>query len=495
MVLAGAFLTGLTVLLYEVVATKALFYFFNDSTYSAATVLAVFLLGLAIGSIVFGKIERRFKNKQTLFYLAHWAAAGYALLVLPHFDLIPGIIDQLYDMFGQSFEAVLVVKLIVSLIYLIIPTVILGMLFPLLLTFGAKSTNPAKTVSTIYAFDLFGALSGALLAGFVLIPTLGVTATMYVGGILNIIAGLVFSYKVKRVRIVNALLVVVVIVVIIVIATPKRPSAKTSELTPAILMSAQSPFGEVEVARSIEDGQPVVSLLIEKRLQCNNKDWDKKNVSEVHIAQDALALSKDDSLNVLSIGLGCGITTGVLASSPQVEHIDVVEINPEVPGATSHFNEWNSSVLENEKVNVIIADGYEFLRRNTEKYDLIVVDIESPEITYATSLYTLEFFELVNKTLTPNGLFALWAYKESEQFYSIVFQTLQAAFKDVTFKVSGVYQDAYFFGAPESLKTDQISLSKKDLDLIARVAGNESVELNTLDHPSLLNEWLRSDRD
>jgi spermidine synthase len=492
MILAGAFLTGLTVLLYEVAATKALFYFFNDSTYSAATVLAVFLLGLAIGSIVFGKIERLFKNKQTLFYLAQWTAAAYALLVLPHFDLIPGLIDQLYDTFGQSFEAVLAVKLIVSLLYLIFPTIVLGILFPLLLTFGAKNANPAKAVSTIYAFDLFGALSGALLAGFFLIPTLGVTATMYVGGILNIVAGLVFSFKVRRARIVNALLVAVVIIVIVVIATPKKLVAEAPALTPAILMTEQSPFGEVSVARSVEENKEVVSLMIDRRLQCNNKDWDVKNVSEVHIAQDALALSKSESLKVLSIGLGCGITTGVLAASPQVDHIDVVEINPEVPSATAHFNEWNGSVLENEKVNLIIADGYEFLRRNSEKYDLIIVDIESPEIAYATSLYTVEFFELVNKTLTSGGVFALWAYPESEQFYAIVFQSMRAAFKDVTFRVSGVYHDAYFFGAPEPLRLDEISLTNEDLDLINRVAEIKNVELNTLDHPSLLNEWLRS---
>jgi spermidine synthase len=492
MLLTGAFLTGLTVLLYEVAATKALFYFFNDSTYSAATVLAVFLLGLAIGSFLFGRIEHRFKNKHTLFYIAQWAAAAYAFLVLPHFDVIPGLIDRLYATFGESFEAVLAAKLVVSALYLIFPTIMLGMLFPLLLASAAKSVHPGKAVSTIYAFDLLGAVSGALIAGFFLLPSLGVTATMYVGGAVNVAAGALFAFKNKRARIASLLLVAVVVIVIIKIAKSEPSPATTPTRAPAILMTEQSPFGEVSVTRSIEENKEVVSLLIDRRLQCNNKDWDVKNVSEVHIAQDALKLSKKDSLNVLSIGLGCGITTGVLAASPQVSHIDVVEINPKVPDAAAHFNEWNGNVLENEKVELIIADGYEFLRRNSQKYDLIIVDIESPEIAYATSLYTVEFFELVNKTLTQDGLFALWAYPESEQFYAIVFQSMRAAFKDVTFRVSGVYHDAYFFGAPQPLRLNEISLTAEDLDLIKRVGSIENVELNTLDHPSLLNEWLRS---
>ena len=143
-------LSAATALIYEVVASKILFYFFSESTYSVSTVLSTFLLGLAIGSFLYYKFQSKIKRQRQLFGLSQLLIGVYGFFVFTH---IADIVQDIHT-FGIF---------LVSGLVLLIPTIALGVIFPLTLTLVGDDTKNGL----IYFIDLVGAAAGSLLAGFI----------------------------------------------------------------------------------------------------------------------------------------------------------------------------------------------------------------------------------------------------------------------------------------------------------------------------------------
>ena len=137
-------LSAATALIYEVVASKILLYFFVESTYSVATVLSTFLLGLAGGSLLYYRFQKKIKNQQTVFGILQLLIGVYGFLVFAHItDIVPNI--HTLGIF------------VVSSLLLLVPTLALGVIFPLTISLvGDEQKN-----SFIYFVDLVGAAGGS----------------------------------------------------------------------------------------------------------------------------------------------------------------------------------------------------------------------------------------------------------------------------------------------------------------------------------------------
>jgi len=178
-------------------------------------------------------------------------------------------------------------------------------------------------------------------------------------------------------------------------------------------------------------------------------------------------LEEYGKLNVLNIGLGCGLTLGkCLEYNTQV---DVVEINYQVVLA----NKAMTNVLTNPRANLILDDGLHYLRNSKKKYDSVLIDVEDPTVAHSSNLYTVEAFELINDSLTDAGTFALWNYDGCTRYLDILYYSLKEAFPFV------YSSPAVFFA------------SKKDLNQPeAEYVPCSPYEVNTIDRNTLTQAYL-----
>lgn len=188
-------LSNMAALIYQISWTKNLSYVFGTSVYAIGTVLACFMSGLAVGSFVFGRRADRSTNPVRLFAYVELALGLYALILIPLFTLLP----QPYSFFHRIFGGTPFMNLMLfalSFQVLIIPTSLIGGTFPIMNRLYSRIGTIGKDVGTVYSVDTVFAGAGALIAGFVLLPVLGISMTIAVGAALNILAG-IYLYNIS----------------------------------------------------------------------------------------------------------------------------------------------------------------------------------------------------------------------------------------------------------------------------------------------------------
>lgn len=189
-------LSNMAALIYQISWTKNLSYVFGTSVYAIGTVLACFMAGLAFGSFVFGKCADRSTNPVRLFAYVEMALGLYALLLIQLFTLLP----QPYSLLHRIFEGSPIMNLMLfafSFNVLIIPTSLIGGTFPIMNRIYSRIDSVGKDVGTVYSLDTVFAGAGALIAGFVLLPAMGISMTAAIGAAINIVAG-IYLYGISR---------------------------------------------------------------------------------------------------------------------------------------------------------------------------------------------------------------------------------------------------------------------------------------------------------
>lgn len=186
------FLSGAAALIYEVLWLKELGRLFGVTAHAAATTLAVFFLGLAVGGWVWGTRSARDRNPLRTYGLLELAIAATALLyflILAAYHAVYGI---LFNAFGNQPALMLGVKFALSLGILFPPAFFMGGTLPVMGQYLVRKRDQlGRKASLLYALNTFGAATGAFLAGFYLPPALGFRRSYLVAILLNVLIGLV----------------------------------------------------------------------------------------------------------------------------------------------------------------------------------------------------------------------------------------------------------------------------------------------------------------
>jgi spermidine synthase len=138
---------------------------------------------------------------------------------------------------------------------------------------------------------------------------------------------------------------------------------------------------------------------------------------------------------VLHIGFGSGGTARAVSTHPDVQRIDIVEINPAVLRTSAlHLPEVNEGVLEDPRVRVIIDDGRNFLLATDRAYDVILSDAVHPRYAGNSALYTTDYFREARRRLRPGGLMSMWLpiYGLSPDSYKMILASMRAVFPDTS---------------------------------------------------------------
>lgn len=185
-------LSGATGLIYEVLWARMLGLVFGATTLAVSTVLAAFMGGLAIGSALAGRFGARIRRPFRSYGLLEIGIAIYAIAVPILFSLVDNIYAWIWQQFHPGFFAFSVWRFALSCLMLLIPTTMMGATLPILSAALFRSvTFKPGSVARLYTCNLLGAIGGTLAAGFFLLPSFGVRATIYIAAAINVIIGII----------------------------------------------------------------------------------------------------------------------------------------------------------------------------------------------------------------------------------------------------------------------------------------------------------------
>jgi spermidine synthase len=481
-------LSGLTALGSEVVWTRVLSLLFGATAYTFSLILAVFLVGLGIGSSFGAALAKGVANPRIalgwvqlgLCVCMAWAAYSTADS-LPYWPINPSISTS------PSFNFQLD---LMRAIWVMLPGALLwGASFPLALAGVAKpGQDSARLVGGVYAANTVGAIVGASVTSLAMVGTVGsqITQQALIG--IAAMSGLLMLMPAtgeKRSALTSTP------VVVIGIALVAGLLARTVPPLPGILVAygryAATWVGQNEI---VYVGEGVTASVAVSRTPTGVLNY--HNAGKVQASSEPQDMRLQRMLGhittlvpktptkVLVIGCGAGVTAGAVSIDPLVKDQTIAEIEPLVPRVVStHFAQHNFDVVRNPKVKVHLDDARHYLLTTDEKFDAITSDPLDPWVKGAATLYTREFFQVVKEHLNPGGVVTLFVqlYESTDAAVKSEIATFLEAFPNGAVfanTVNGQGYDMVLFGQLEDGKIDVDAVQAR-LDDPANAAITQSL--------------------
>ncbi len=433
-ILPFALLSGAVSFTYEVVWTRLLGHFLGGSVYAFATMLASFLIGIALGSALAARRATDPVRSARGFARAQIGVAGFSLAAF----LGMGFLPELTEFVASRGPEGLWVEAGLAALVLLPSTLCIGATFPFAVrVLAGDETAAASAAARVFAWNTTGAVLGAIGAGFFVVPALGFAITMSVAAATGLaLAGATALATVPRRR----ALVAVAAVGLggLVLLRPAEPwrLLRSSPLPPRQIQQGETAFYSV--------GRSATVLLLEQLrgwyLRTNGlpealivRPGARGDHKEVNRWLGGLgSVLRPQARSILVIGLGGGSV--VEAVPPPITEIDVVELEPEVVRANREVSSRRrTDPLGDPRVRIVENDARGALMLANRRYSLIVSQPSHPWTAGASHLYTREFFELARDHLEPDGLFIQWmgaAFVDPPLVETIV-ATLGAVFPEI----------------------------------------------------------------
>jgi spermidine synthase len=482
-------LSGLTALACEVLWTRTLTLLYGATVYTFSLIVAVFLVGLGIGSTLGSALSKQMRRPRValawcqVLLCAAMAWAAYMLTEsLPWWPIDPSIAST--PMYTLQLD-------MVRTLWVVLPGAILwGASFPLALAaVAARGQDPARLVGGVYGANTVGAIVGSLGASLILVTWLGSQHSQQVLIVVSAISALFASGATAfGVESGKTLSKYALAVSILIIAGYAELMAAAVHPLPARLVE-YGRFAAVRGAtnKTVYVGEGLTASVAVSDLPDGIRNY--HNAGKVQASSDPAdmrlqrmlghltTLVIDNPKRVLVIGCGAGATAGAVSIEPRLQKETIAEIEPLVPKVVSmHFAEHNFDVIRNPKVEVQIDDGRHYLLTSKEKFDGITSDPLDPWVKGAAALYTREFFEIAKQHLNPGGVVTQFVqlYESNEEAVKSEIATFLEAFPNgMVFAntVNGQGYDVVLFGQvePTTIDVDKIQ-ARLDSPEFARMA-------------------------
>ena len=408
LLLAVTFTSGLVSLALEVLWTRMMLQGTGSSIYVFVAVVSVFLIGIAGGSLIYERRRGRSPQMATLGALLA-AAAGLAV--------VPMIVS---NKFGPAWLPLAVV--------LIVPvTAIFGFTFPLTVRLFVGSADQAsRGVGLVYAANTAGCVVGTVLAGFVLIPELGTSASiMVVGLVLAVLGGALAIGSARRREVLRP--AVGLAAAAALLAAFFIPAAR---LTYAQRVAAATGGPTAHYEDSVASVDVIGGKARNRNLLINGVGITKLTIDTKVLAYVPKA-ARPSATTMLNICFGMGST--YRSSIILGLHTTAVELDPTVPSVMSWFYPDASKYLHSRLSGIIVSDGRNYVRLSDKRYDLITVDLPPPIWSAgAVVLLTQEFYQEASQRLTPGGVLTTFIPKQEPQLEKLILRTFRSAFRHVS---------------------------------------------------------------
>lgn len=419
------FVVGAAVLTFELTAARIVAPYSGSSIYIWTSIIGVILAALSLGYWLGGKMaDLRRRNEDIVLLLA--IAAGFILLVNVIKDpLLSSITDNSLPLQWQA--------LIASLVLFAVPTILLGMVSPYLARLNiTKLANSGQKLASINAWGTVGSLFGTFLTGYVLF---GFVGTRYM--LAGIAATLILISFVMSGRTLLPMRAALLLVILLSFFSPPALSYT------GIKAEEDTRYSRVTV-RDVQFGLRPVRVLQTDRQYWQSGvylDGDKSLVFPYTQGFYLLSQSNPSAQSSLVIGGGAFTFPEYLARAMPTSKVDVVEIDGGLVDISKKYFDFSPPA----NLNVIIADGRQYLNSNDKKYDFIFVDAFS-SVEPPFQLFTKEAALRAKSSLTPDGAWIANVISSVEGPKSEMVSSVVSTYRHI-FKNVDVYQVDAGYGA------------------------------------------------
>ena len=352
--------------------------------------LGTYLIGLGLGAVGGERRCRSIGASRNLLWFTGMLAIGGNIVAM----LVPPFFSVALRLMSRSIASTIAGVLLAT------AGALLGTTLPMVCRLAGRRLGTAReNLSSFYLSNLGGCIAGAFVAGYVFVQ-LPPSALRELIAVVGFAMGFILLYRSGLHDRRRALVTALAGVCVLILLAPGP--AHTYE---GLYSSSDRAF-----ARVVENRHGVIAVDSDNRTVIGGGVYD--GMFNIDPVSDANSIKRCYSLfgflsrtprHVLMIGLSSGSWGQVLVNHPEVESLDIVEINPGYLKLIPEHSEV-ASILHNPKVKIFIDDGHRWLLRNPDaKYDLIVMNTSISWRANATNLLSREFLELVRRHLEPGG--------------------------------------------------------------------------------------------
>jgi spermidine synthase len=409
-------ISGATALGAEVVWTRLLGLLLGATVYTFSIILAVFLVGIAIGSAAASVLLRGAMRPRVAIGVCQLLLAGgiawTAFMLsdsLPYWPVNPLL--SIHPAYTFQID-------LARTLWTVLPATLLwGASFPLALaSVASRGEDQGRMVGGIYAANTGGAILGALAFSLVLIPWIGtkgceqvlivlaaVSAVFALGQVVKQSPGMAGTIGLAASLAVAGWLTANVSAVpgeLIAYGRRIAISAGSSK----ILYTGEGINSSIAISQW-NDG--AVQFHVSGKVEASTEPYDMR--LQRMLGDMPALFHQGEPHSVLVVGFGAGVTAGSFVPYPGIKRIVICEMEPLIPRiATEYFGKENYNVMHDPRVEIVYDDARHFVLTTNEKFDIITSDPIHPWVKGSATLYSQEYFDLVKQHLNPGGVVTQW---------------------------------------------------------------------------------------
>lgn len=480
LIITGFALAGFVSLSFEILWTRLLVFELHTTVYAFAIMLTTFLAGIGLGSLIFTLIDKYNVIKN------HYKAFGVIESLIGVIGLVSIFLFGNFESIVSPWSAVswgelIARKLCLAALIMIVPTVLMGIAFPLVSRIYTRNIKKVGTsIGTIYSVNTVGGIFGAFLTGFLIVKIMGTQNSIILVSLIALIVGTLIlvlrpvdsaESKTSRGISIAFISLLWIIAVAFISWIPEdflyryyNIAEKEVNSRVEILYAHEGVEGITTVHR-YPDGNWVIST---GSINVAGTDFTLRTTQKLqaHIPM----LLHPNPEEVLQVGFGSGETSYILTTY-ETKRVDVVEISRGVlKTGAQYFRDLNHDILHNPKFHPIIMDGANYIALTECKYDVIMNDAIWPFYSGNSGLYTKEYFEDCKLHLKDGGIMTSWLPVElPEESFKTLLKTFHSVFPYVSLwmAVTHYNKHALIVGALRPINID-IDLFLKRFDQFAR---------------------------
>ena len=403
-------ISGMCALGAEVVWTRLLATMIGATVYTFSVILAIFLVGLGIGSSAGALLARSIARPRVALGVCQFLAAagiGWTAFMLadsmPYWPVNPILSSSPWFTFQVD---------LVRCLWAVLPAALMwGASFPLALAaVAAPGEDPGRLAGETYAANTIGAILGALAFSIVIVPLAGTRNAERLLMILAAVGALIaLSYVAKTLAPYITVGIVAITMLIwsadevpwLSLAYGRRSITTTDAGQPLYIGEGMN---SSVVISQLPGGQRYFH--VSGKVEASTEPFDMRLQRMLgHIS----ALVTKDPRSVLIVGFGAGVTAGSFTTYPEISRIVICELEKLIPpAATEYFGDQNYHVLHDPRTDIHYDDARHFVLTTPEKFDVITSDPIHPWVKGAATLYSKEYFEECKRHLKPGGVITQW---------------------------------------------------------------------------------------
>jgi spermidine synthase len=448
--LATAFLTGLSSFIYEIAWIRMLSLVLGASTHAFELMLASFILGLALGGFwVRNRVDSTDDAVRflALVQLAMGAAAAATIPVYgASFDLMAWLLSSLSRSDG-GFVLFNLSSSLIALAVMLPATVCAGMTLPLITYRLLRSAEGERSLGMVYAVNTLGAIVGVTIAVHLLMENLGVRGALLVGAAIDLALGITLLAWLSPMRWSVALRPSVIASVAVAVAVAAVFPMDLRKTASGVYRSGAAAIPPNQAVIFHRDGKTATVDVLEsvggsRSIRTNGKsDAAIMMRAGTPPAPDEYTMTllamlplghRPEAKRAAVIGFGSGMSTAMLLASPALERVDTIEIEPAMVEGARHFQPVVDAAFNDPRSKIVIDDAKSYFARGRNRYDIIVSEPSNPWVSGVATLFTEEFYQRLAEYLNEGGVLSQWlqTYGMDTQTLASILNALSKTFPD-----------------------------------------------------------------